>query len=178
MIDNTVIIGHGPSLYNKKLGKFIDAFKYVIRFPYLGDWQKTEDYGKRTSYYCATNRKVNLLKGYPECGYYLWSKYKGRKASKHNNMADVSKLIHSWQARLPEGAYPFFSHGTAGICIAASELKERIIVLGCDALKNREPDPKKYYNYRPQKKICHSFDSERDLIDEMTKEYDVRIGFI
>jgi hypothetical protein len=182
MIENTVIIGHGPSLYNKGRGEFIDSFKYVIRFP-SDDWQTQADYGKRTSFYCSANRKAKLLTGSPEHGYYLWSKYNGRKAGKRKNMIDVSELIQSWQARLPKGAYPFLSHGAAGICIAASELKKPITVLGCDALKNGEPDPKKYisgwvHTNHPQKKMCHSFDCERKLIDEVAKEYDVRIQFI
>ena len=177
MINGTVIIGHGPSLKNSGLGEYIDSFHYVMRFPQFGDFQLLKDYGRRTSYYCATNRKGKLLSSFPEFGYYRWSKYNGRTAYKHDNSTDVSKLIHSWQARLPKGAYPFLSHGTAGICIAAAKIKKPITVLGCDALKSGDPDPRRYHNNQRQKKICHSFGCERKLVDEMAKEYAVSIEF-
>lgn len=178
MIDETVIIGHGPSLKNSGLGEYIDAFRYIIRFPQVGRFRVFEDLGRRTSYYCATNRKEKLLNGFPELGYYLWSKYGGRTSVKRDNATDVSELVHSWQERLPKGAYPFLSHGTAGICIAASEIGKPITVLGCDSLKAGEPDPRKYHNNQRQKKICHSFDYERRLVDDMAKEYSVSIEFI
>jgi hypothetical protein len=179
-----VIIGSGPSV--KKRGKYIDSFKYVIRFPYSVDWQDSTDYGTKTSFYCCTMKRSKKLKLPLKCGCFIWSKYGNvsacDKLSKKIGAKNMTKLVCLWQNRLPSGAYPFFSIGTAAICIAAAELKEPITVLGCDMLSIGEPDPKKYYGSwmhenRKQKKDHHSLDAERSLIDAMSAEYDVEIHF-
>jgi hypothetical protein len=146
LINKIAIIGHGPSLYGKNLGEYIDSFKYVFRFPYSGNWQTEKDYGTKISYCCATVNRIKKLNIVAEHGYFLWSK---RRAviGKHqlHNVEDVTGLIKLWQKRLPKGAYPFFSHGTAAICIACARFKLPVVVLGCDALKTGEADPKKYF---------------------------------
>lgn len=179
MADRSVVVGHGPSLIGSGHGEYIDSFRYVLRLPCEGNWQTPEDFGHKTSYYCATMRKSKLIKGNHER--FTWSKYQGRRGDSKER--DVSMLIQSWQKRLSKTAYPFLSHGTAAICIAASELGFSIIALGCDALKDRLTNSKDYISSwvlegRRQKKVHHSFDCEMDLIDKMAKEYGVSICLI
>jgi len=121
------------------------------------------------------------------CGCFLWSKYNNTKAAKVRcaeiDAENMTRLVCSWQGCLPKGSYPFFSVGTASICIAASELKKPITVMGCDMLKDGQPDSKKYYGAwvhenRKQKPYGHSLDAERNLIDNMSREYGVPIIWI
>ena len=177
MIDKTVIVGHGSSLVDRRLGEYIDSFRYVIRFFHSPGWQTPIDYGTKVSYYCATNAKAKLLLNMPkpDIKYFIWSK--------HNRVAsfgeDVTELICSWQSRLPKGTYPYLSQGTSGICIATSEIGKPVVVLGCDALKVGEPDSTKYIRadgktYRKTSR-WHSFDAERKLVNAMSAEYDVNV---
>jgi hypothetical protein len=192
------VIGHGPSLHGSGLGEYIDSFKYVIRFPYLKDWQTPIDYGVRTSYFCATVSRINkrMRKKLPEFGYFLWDKHYGSvplkwkcKQVRIETVKNVSGLIQEWQEKLPESSpCRFFSHGTAGICIAAAKLGGPITVFGCDNLKIGEDMGEGYvgswlYEGRTAtgQKInsegAHSLSEERKLIDLMAQEYDVSIEF-
>jgi hypothetical protein len=185
MIDKTVIIGHGPSLQNSNKGEYIDSFKYIIRFPYLKDWQTPKDYGTRTSFFCGTVgrfRKRSRKKQIPDHGYYIWSKEQKFANLPSSNYIDVTDLIVSWQKHITECRHPFFTHGTAGICIAAALLKKPIVVLGCDRLKTGDVTSKKYigswvYEGRPRHGIGHPLDQERKIIDKIAKFYNLKIEF-
>jgi hypothetical protein len=191
MKDATVIIGHGPSLQGAKKGEYIDSFKYVIRFPYLKNWQIPADYGTRTSYFCASiQRALKFLRPtLPEYGYFIWSK---------NNMSlpvelkflikkfggrNITRLVNTWQKRLPESnREPYFSHGTAAVCAAAGILKKPVTILGCDMLSAGKNNLKKYvgsstYEGRKINKRSHNLKAERQIINTMAKHYNIAIGF-
>lgn len=192
------IIGHGPSLRGGGLGEYIDSFKYVIRFPHLNDWQTPKDYGVRTSYFCATigRIKFRIRKQIPEFGYFLWNKHFGRGVPRKlcsllsiRKYRDVSGLIHKWQRKLPERCCGVFSHGTAGICIAASKIGLPITAFGYDDLKNSRDMGSGYvgswlYEGRTEvgdlihSKGSHILSEERKLIDLIAQEYSVSIKFI
>jgi hypothetical protein len=94
----------------------------------------------------------------------------------------VTDLIEKWQIKLPNIACPFLSHGTGGILIAAAILKLPVTALGCDALREGLPRKKEYVGtwYHEKKREIlneHCCDDELKLIDEMRKEYGVKITF-
>jgi hypothetical protein len=190
------VIGHGPSLQGSGLGEYIDSFKYVIRFPRLGDWQSPLDYGVKTSFFCAAKGKImaRIMEEKPEIGYYLWEKHFGYSmpgmVCRHlgiKKYEDVSRLIQKWARKLPK---PFqnLSSGTAGTLIAAAKLGGNITVFGCDHLKIGKDMREDYigswfYEGRvsTREKImktgAHALGEERKLIDEMAQEYRVKIDF-
>jgi hypothetical protein len=179
------------------LGEYIDSFKYVFRFPYLGNWQEPEHYGVKTSYYCGTvSRTLQRLRSdKPERGYYFWSKYIGYAIPKALSVMtewcggeDVSGLIHKWQAQLPSLSYKHISHGTAGVCIAASRIGLPIVALGCDNLKEGKDIDGDYvgsWNYEGRfetgMKIretgSHTLYEELKLIRAMEKYYSLSVDF-
>jgi hypothetical protein len=138
--------------------------------PYFDEMPDLLDDGEEL---CSTVRKSGNIADF------VWSKY-GKKVNGCNGL-DVTKLICSWQDRLPEFAYPFISRGTGGIIIAAAEIKKPITVLGCDALSAGEPDSTKYKRANgkkyPKTDRWHSFDEERKLVDRVSEEYGVDIEF-
>ena len=195
MIDGTVIIGHGPNLQNKKMGKFIDSFKYVIRFPYYGDWQIPGDYGVRTSYFCSSEVRFfhSFVPKAPEKGYFVWSK-RNERLRKYPTLLKfilsefggevVTKLINYWRLRLPDSDYRYLSTGTCGICIAARKLKKPITVLGCDSIETGEKGIslnsaafKEHFGKIGKKVVDHPYQNERNLINVIEEEYQVSIDF-
>lgn len=195
-----VVVCHGPSLQGGGLGEYIDSFKYVMRLPYLGDWQVPKDYGVRTSFYCAAKGKIaiRIRKDRPEIGYYLWDKHPGFRVGGRicrqlgiEKFQDVSHLIQRWSGKLSETSRKkrrTLSSGTAAILIAANKLREPIIALGCDHLKDGKDMMDNYigswvYEGRDltgakiNKHGAHSLDEERKLIDEMSQRYGVSIEF-
>lgn len=190
------IIGHGPSLRGSRLGEYIDSFKYVIRFPYLKNWQTPIDYGVKTSFVCSPNggkiRRIRQER--PELGYYLWDKHPGSMVSPMQcrmlgieKYEDVSRLIQKWAKKLPK-ATPNLSTGTAGILIAAAKLGEPITAFGCDHLKLGKDMSKNYvgswlYEGRMatwrniQNKCTHSLSHDRELINVIEKKYNVTVDW-
>jgi len=190
------VIGHGPSLHGSGLGEYIDSFKYVMRLPYLNDWQVPIDYGVRTSYVCSSSggQLSRIGEKRPDIGFYIWNKVFGHPVtrSRCRNLGikeyeDVSGLIQKWAKKLPK---PFqnLSSGTAAILIAASKVGESITVFGCDYLKIGKDMRDGYigswfYDGRIEtwknilKTGAHALDEERKLIDEMEQQYGVRIEF-
>jgi hypothetical protein len=195
------VIGHAPSLQGSGLGEYIDSFKYVVRFPYLGDWQVPEHYGVRTSYFCASGGRLKqrIREDPPEIGYFIWNKYLkcrvpikvwGRLNIKCEDVKceEVSPLIHKWARKLPASSCQYLSTGTCGILIAADKIGEPITVFGCDDLKIGRDMGKGYigswlYENRPgtgaliAREGAHSLSAERKLIDVIAKEYNVTIEF-
>jgi len=192
MIDGAVVIGHGPSLRAGGRGAVIDAFKYVVRFPYVGDWQAPADYGTKTSYVCATvgRARNKLRRQIPEIGYFIWNKTRGEIPPDIKALIgffggeDTTGLITDWQDKMAKlkPRYPYFSHGTAAICITAHKFGLPIVVLGCENLAAGEDDPKKYhgswyYEKRKQPSSGHDLRAERKMVDLMAKKYNTQIGF-
>jgi hypothetical protein len=192
MIEKTVIIGHGASLQNSGQGENIDAFKYVVRFPYIGDWQAPADYGIKTSYVCATvgRARNKLRRQIPEVGYFIWNKTRGEIPSDLKSLIgffggeNMTELITGWQKKMLKlkPKYSCFSHGTAAICVMAHKFGLPIVVLGCENLAAGENDPKKYhggwyYEKRKQPINGHDLAAERKMVDLMAKKYNLKIGF-
>ena len=199
MIDGTVIIGTAPSLHGQGKGKYIDSFRYVIRFPYQGDWQVPIHYGTKTTHFCSTDSraKAQLNSFLPDLGYFIWNKYNKDIGSELRFLIDkfggedFTELIHKWQRRHPKRENRTqsncFSTGTGGICIAAAKLGKPIVALGCDYIRDGGGPVEDYIGTwfwengkRPTGggyRRHHRFDSERLLIDDMAKEYDVEIRF-
>ena len=190
------VIGHGPSLRRSGLGEYIDSFKYVIRSPYLGEWQVPVDYGVRTSYFCGSKGRLRqrIRKEAPELGYFTWNKYLKMRVSPrlahilNIKFEDVSGLIHKWQRKLPDSSCQYLSTGTCAICIASAKLGGPITAFGCDDLKIGKDMGRGYvgswiYEGRTGtgRKIrdfgAHTLSEERKLIDEMAQEYGVSIEF-
>lgn len=189
MINKTIIIGHGPSLFNSNLGEWIDSHKYVVRFPTLGDWQKPKDHGSRTSHIFATSFRMRRRHSpIPEIGYYIWSKTRPNVLKEFGHLSkpvkDVTRLVWKWEKILGDRAtYPRMSHGSASSLIAMVELRLPVVLVGCDMLKIGESSQEKYigsylYENRKQNKSHHDLKVERELIDEMSKEYNVEFEFI
>ena len=195
MINGIAIIGHGPSLQNSGMGKYIDSFKYVTRIMHRGEWQKPKDYGKKTSFICATvgryKHSIGIASPHtPDCGYYFWSKYRNQKIRrdqkkliKKHGGEDVTTHVCNWQNFLPDNVYECFTHGTAAVCIMAHKIRKPIVILGCDLLKDGIDNPKRYigswvYEKRKRRTIGHSLSEERKLIDLMAWLYNIQIIFI
>jgi hypothetical protein len=199
MIDGTAIIGTAPSLQGKEMGKYIDSFRYVIRFPYKGDWHVPLHYGTKTTHFCSTDRRAvaQLNSFLPDLGYFIWSKHNADIGPELEFLIakfggeNVSELINKWQLRQPVREHRTqsncFSSGTGGFCIAAANLVKQIVGLGCDYIRNGGGPVEDYIgtwfweNGKKPKaggfRRHHRFDTERVLIDEMAKEYNVEIRF-
>lgn len=192
VIEKTVIIGHGPSLQNSRLGERIDAFKYVVRFPYVGDWQAAADYGTRTSFVCATvgRARDKLRNETPDKGYFFWDK-KGEKIPEDLislielfGGENVTALIVGWQKKMTKlkPVYPYFSHGTAAICIMAHKFRLPVVALGSENLSAGNSDHKEYigswyHEERRQPPSGHDLAAERQMLEMMATKYNVKIGF-
>jgi hypothetical protein len=191
MIRKAAVVGHGPSLHGAKLGRYIDSFEYVLRFPYIGGWQSKTDYGFKTSYYCATSRRARhrLRPDLPELGYFIWSKWRKRGiGSKLKHLIeqcggkDVTNLIQRWQGRMVKPKYPYFCHGTAAILIALAKLSRPVVVFGCDSLKTGDNDIEKYlgsaiHEPRRSNRNFHDLEKERELINLMSSQYGFPVVF-
>lgn len=187
-----MIIGHGPSLQNSGAGERIDQFKYVVRFPYTGDWQSPADYGTRTSFVCATvgRARTKLRRQIPDLGYFIWDKTDVEIPADMMFLIgffggeNVTSLIAYWQRKMAvlRPVYPYFSHGTAAVCIMAHKFTLPVIALGCDNLAAGEADCGKYigswyYENRRQPPAGHDLAAERKIINIISKECDIKIGF-
>ena len=191
MIKKTAVICHGPSLIESNMGRRIDSFMHVVRFLHKGGWQTAKDYGVRTSYFCATvgRARTRMRNQKPDCGYFFWSKTGGILDKRQYGLiekfggADMTWLVTAWQKFLPRSKHPFFSHGTAGILIAAAVIKNPIVVFGADLLKQGKDCNGNYigswlYEGREQKEMGHPLAAERGLIDKFSKKYGVEITFV
>ena len=192
-----IVVGHGPSLKSAKRGEYIDSFKHVVKFLHIGDWQNAVDYGKRTTYFCATVARHNemMRKERPEKGYLIWNK----RFRHHINQpmkdlvsryggCDMSDVVQSWAKKLPQDERQYLSHGTAGIISAASFIGEDVVVVGCDDLKiGRDIGSGYVGSWRYEKRFdfaerCkkgspHFLSVERELVDEIAEKYNVSITF-
>jgi hypothetical protein len=191
MIEKTAIICHGPSLQNSSMGNYIDSFQYVMRFPYLKNWQMPKDYGIKTSYFCGTVARVEerLNKHIPELGYFIWSKNARNKLNdfsknliKTYGGKDVTEIVESWRKKLTKCHHPYFSHGTAAVCIAAEIIKKPIVLLGADLLKEGNANVTNYigswlYEGRKPHRMGHPLDQERRIIDQISEKYKLKIVF-
>lgn len=189
MYRKTIVIGHGPSLQKQTIGDYIDRFKYVIRFPYLGNWQVPEKYGTRTSYICSTTRRLGRLQRVlPERGYFIWEKRKGRKINSICRFMidrfggdDITYLVQFWQSFIPEGRYPYFSHGAAAVIVAAAKLKLPVVIAGCDSLAGCSEYVGSYKyesKYRAPQAVKHDFLVESEIIRKASIVYGVGVRFI
>jgi len=61
-MDRIIIVGHGPSLKGKKLGKYIDAHENVVRLTTYLNFQNEEDYGNKTTYHFTYAQYVRYIK--------------------------------------------------------------------------------------------------------------------
>ena len=193
MIDGTVIIGHGPSLQGRCLGKYIDSFRYVLRFPYRGKWQIPEDYGTRTSYWCATTLRAKLIREYrmarSDLGYFIWDKHGNHltpnwvELIKTHGGVNVTYLLVTIQDKVPLSSR-YVSHGTAAILIALDLLEKPITVLGCDNLSrgadngyrgSADWEPNRYRASRCQN---HHYSEELKLVEYLADHYNTKVSFL
>ena len=184
MMNRTAVICHGPNIINKKIGSYIDSFDVVLRIPHFGNWQKSEDYGDKISYYCCSVRRATQSKVYrTHTPYFVWSKRKGRKVyDRLSNGIDVSELIQKWQNKLKTKFHSYFDHGTASILIAADKFSKPITVFGADILGRGENDIKKYTRGDDKEYVkvgggWHDFKQLRSLIDDISEKYNIEIKF-
>jgi len=192
MIEATAIIGHGPSLQHSGMGGRIDGYRYVVRFPYAGNWQAPADYGTRTSFVCATVGRASdkLRREAPDIGYYFYDKAGMGLPDGLTYLIDlyggddVTGLIAHWQKKMAalKPAYPYFSHGTAAICVMASKYPLPVTALGCDNLAAGNADCGQYigswyFEGQHPPPAGHDLAAERVMVDEIAKFYNLSIGF-
>jgi hypothetical protein len=190
MIDTISIVGHGPSLIDKGVGKQIDLGKYVIRFPHIGDWQKPEDYGERISYYFGNHRRYvhRMPKLKPENGYIIWSKFKGRvtpceiykRLAKSGTVIECTKLIKYWQNQLKSNICAYLSNGSAAIIFSIVFLRIPVMAFGFDNLSSGDSSFDGYtgssrHEKRKKNENHHDFACERDLVLSVSGQYQTRV---
>lgn len=190
MIEKTAVIGHGPSLIDLTYGKKIDSHRYIVRFPYIRNWQIPEKYGSRTSFYVASAGRIQkrLRPDLPENGYWFWNKHGNKMGVLENFLirnhrgVDMTTTVVEWQKQIAEG-YDM-SHGCAGICLAMHILKLPVAAFGCDNLKTGDDDTEsyigswKYEKRRMIKFIDHSPSKELEFITALSKERGIQVEFV
>ena len=186
MINKTAVIGHGPSLNGANLGWYIDSFRYVLRIPHFGGWQKGRDYGCKVTAYCCTVNRARKAEVDLSTHCFVWSKRKNRSVpARFSGCESVSGLIQRWQdvATLKVSTkYPYIDHGTGAICVAADRFGLDVVVLGCDVLSGGVADKSQYVRgdnapYRKTGHGWHEFDKLRSLVDIISAAYGLKIEF-
>lgn len=185
---NIVIVGHGPSLIGKSLGKEIDRFDVVVRLkgckPVLG----TEDYGIRVDVVCLSTEVLGLVYEvesplywlYPKKGFYDELSV-GKILAQGSGFCLPLQLSNDWNKRFKDlgGTHPNVSTGMASIFICAHYLRPKVIALaGFDTLLNPEIEFKRN-DQIPRTGvgvIDHDWKTENRLLQEVSNTYGVPIG--
>jgi hypothetical protein len=154
-----IIIGHGPSIKNARLGGLIDNFDgYIIRLTNRS-WQNSLDYGTKVDYVCASSefKRLHLVFEESKAKYETWiyaHKSKGLKELKKTVIGELKssgfdpvicrKEVIPWLGRYKEiyGKYreetprnksrkflKHFSQGLAAIIIAIQRLEIEELLL-------------------------------------------------
>ena len=185
MVDTISIVGHGPSLKDKKLGKIIDKNK-VVR---LKGCIFNEDFGHQTHVICASTEVMGLFKRSYAEEYWAYPKkgsFDGEQAL--NVMIKLQSpvlipLYHCeyWNRRfrLMGASHPNVSTGMAAIIISIQRLKPDVIKLfGFDTLLDPSLDFDRYQEV-PRSGIgeypAHDWEMENKLLGILENVYKVTI---
>jgi len=186
---NIIIVGHGPSLKGKQLGKSIDSFDLVVRLKNSGPVIGTEDYGSRVDVVCMSTEvlgigqfiKPEMFWLYPKRGTYD-TEAVGHFMGKTGVAALVPlELCNSWNEKFRGlGATHYnMSTGMAAVVIASAHLRPtNIILAGFDTLLDPEV-PFTRNDDIPRTgvgKIDHDWKKEHELLMAVSDTYNVSLG--
>ena len=184
----TIIIGRGPSLKNKRLGKWIDSFKTVIR---LSNGSYGKDHGTKIDYILTTYleicslRKLDLsnIKG-------LWfyetkgkidvvdwkifdemiceiTKYRGKITHVNNHVLNwldrYKEIARPLYKRSPHVTYP--TKGTAAALTAMELLNPKEMHLA--GMDNIDAGKTTYH--------CHDFAAENKVLNEASEKHSTKL---
>jgi hypothetical protein len=187
MIDTVCIVGHGPSLEGKALGKFIDEHECVIRMSDCA-WQNEKDYGKRSDIIVFTSgpsHKYLLSCPIPRKEYWHYMISESHRKSykmngKHTRI--VNPYIHYHIPKLKEH---HLSRGAASFLIALYlYTPECINLAGFDAIQNGEYNknhhPKEMERWLNEKRVqnTHDWQGEKELIERLAEEKATKINWL
>lgn len=152
-----VIVGHGPSIVGKGLGKWLDE-QTVVRMKTV-KLPNSEDWGTRTDYLCGTSTSSNVL----DCEFWLLSKKPFR-----NIKPNLKALDPSWFdyfASFKPKAKP--STGMRAIFAAIQFLDPKEIgLVGFDRMK--EPDGNSGRWWDPVRNFyLHDAHTERKVVESL-----------
>ena len=150
-----VIVGHGPSLEGKSLGKKIDAHEKVLRLKNCSELLKNkEDYGTRTDIMFSTTEVCYHLHKVPAEEYWCYPKYETYDTGlidslrKKTNGSRIRVLTHQafvWNKLFRDmgASHPNLSTGMAAAVCVLEILNPRILTLaGFDIVFNPKLDYK------------------------------------
>lgn len=182
-----LIVGHGPSLTKKGLGKEIDRHT-VVRLKTFKKFHNKEDYGERTDYICSSTEVMTGMLGqanpkeywcYPKKG--EWNKDKEKKFKGLEYIIPLEETEY-WNEIFRERVNykggsdgRNVSTGLAAVIIGAWRLKEDIILAGFDTLLDPSLDYHSVYNPSTQVSHCHKWHVENEMLFEISDHYGVNL---
>jgi len=166
---SVIVVGKGPSLIGKRLGKQIDEFKTIIR---LTNGRQNKDYGIQADYVLAVSCEAYLIEKVRANNVWLydtetpWEDIKGTY---------INDFIRKWLDMYKEIAKPLNQHnhphvtwfckGTAAILTVMEVLHPKCI---CVAGLDNVMKGKRTWH-------CHDFSAEKRVIDTASKELECQI---
>jgi hypothetical protein len=145
------IVGHGPSVVGRKLGRIIDSHDYVVRMKNCAGTIGSEDYGERTDAICFSadvlglTGRTNALTHWVYCKSGNYDRELLCKVMEETgaSMALPLKVTNYWNGKFRDmgATHPNMSTGLAAIVIAASYAQpetldrlQQITLVGFDTL--------------------------------------------
>lgn len=184
-----IIVGRGPSLKGKQLGKQIDSFDNVIR---LTNAIFDDDYGYKTDYVLVTTLQISLLRGLDYSNlkeiWLYWTQIPLHSKSDLNQIFETIKIVTKYNGEIqlinkkltkwlnwykanadpvnlkcPNVTYP--SKGTAAVLAAMRLLKPKeLFIAGFDNVMGEE-----------KLRQCHDFLAENLVVKRAAKELKCQI---
>ena len=141
------IVGHGPSLKGKGLGKEIDSFEKVVRLKGSGSVLGTPDYGKKTDAVCASTEIMGTFFkihsdeywAYPKKGVFNIGGVMDAITRLEKPVMVPLEHCNYWNNRFRQmgSCHPNVSTGMAAILISIKRwYPKEIVLFGFDTLMN------------------------------------------
>lgn len=164
-----IVVGKGPSLIGRQLGKQINGFETVIR---LTNGKQNKDYGVRADYVLAVPYETHLIEKVRAPNIWL---YDTETPWREVEGIHINDSIKKWLVMYKKIARPLNQHnhshvtypgkGTAAILTAMELLKpKRICVAGLDKVMKGE-----------RTLHCHDLSAEKRVIDIASKDLECLI---
>ncbi len=197
---SVAVIGHGPSVVGKKLGKYIDKCNIVIRMIEC-DWQDEEDYGsKYTIGIYATGGSDSYLSLTKRIPSFCWWEYNAvgtvppkdalyQDAFRTSRETKIARILRKtvWQHIIPNKK---FSRGTAA-AVAAIQLfhPTHLYLLGFDdvvrgSMEEGKWHPESLRQYLLQNKrslyrdsFSHDWANESRVIATLASQYETKVVY-
>lgn len=141
------VVGHGPSMKGKKLGKKIDSYDKVVRLKGSSSVFGSEDYGMKCNALCASTEVMGVFRRQPADEYWAYPK-KGEFSHPvaMKVITEIEKPVmipllfsNHWNQRfrMMGADHPNVSTGMAAILFAILRWRpEEIVLAGFDTLVN------------------------------------------